>query len=194
MKNALYVLLGVMAGFILAGTLLFVSRAPAGEAIILQPAPTRAPISVHVIGAVPRPGLFELAEGARVQDAIDAAGGLLAVADENALNLAALLDDGQQLNIPYKTGSEPVDDDGVSDLPSSSDTEGSSQDPDTELVNINTATLEELDTLPGIGPTTAQKIIDYRTENGPFSVIEDIMNVSGIGPATFEDIQDLITV
>jgi competence protein ComEA len=194
MKTALYVLLGVMAGFILAGTLLFVARAPAGEAIILQPAPTQAPISVHVIGAVPRPGLYEFPEDSRVQDAIDAAGGLLAEADENALNLAALLEDGQQLNIPYTTGSEPVDDGGASDLPSSSDTEGSTQDPDTELVNINTATLEELDTLPGIGPTTAQKIIDYRTENGPFSVIEDIMNVSGIGPATFEDIQDLITV
>jgi competence protein ComEA len=194
MKTALYVLLGVMAGFILAGTLLFVARAPAGEAIILQPAPTEAPISVHVIGAVPRPGLYEFPEDARVQDAIDAAGGLLAEADENASNLAALLEDGQQLNIPYQVGSEPVDDGGASDLPSSSDDEGSTADPDTELVNINTATLEELDSLPGIGPTTAQKIIDYRTENGPFSVIEDIMNVSGIGPATFEDIQDLITV
>jgi competence protein ComEA len=194
MKNALYVLLGVMAGFILAGTLLFVSRAPAGEAIILQPAPTKAPISVHVIGAVPRPGLYEFSEGARVQDAIDVAGGLLAEADENALNLAALLEDGQQLDIPYKTGSEPVEEDRTSDLPSSSENGDSTEDPDAELVNINTATLEELDTLPGIGPTTAQKIIDYRTENGPFSAIEDIMNVSGIGPATFEDIQDLITV
>src|SRR5689334_14724262 len=194
MKNALYVLLGVMAGFILAGTLLFVSRAPAGEPIILEPAPTKAPISVHVIGAVPRPGLYEFPENSRVQDAIDAAGGLLAEADENALNLAALLEDGQQLDVPYKAGSAPSSSDtGSADLPSSSETE-SSNGLETELVNINTATLEELDTLPGIGPTTAQKIIDYRTENGPFSVIEDIMNVSGIGPATFEDIQDLITV
>ncbi len=194
MKNALYVLLGVMAGFILAGTLVFVSRAPAGEAIILQPAPTQAPIAVHVIGAVPRPGLYELPEDSRVQDAIDAAGGLLAEADENAFNLAALLEDGQQLDIPYKFGSAPENDTGSSDLPSSSESENSTDDPNTELVNINTATVEELDSLPGIGPTTAQKIIDYRTENGPFSVIEDIMNVSGIGPATFEDIQALITV
>ncbi len=194
MKNALYVLLGVMAGFILAGTLVFVSRAPAGEAIILQPAPTKAPISVHVIGAVPRPGLYELPEEARVQDAIDAAGGLLAEADENALNLAALLEDGQQLDIPYKAGSAPENDTGSNDLPSSAGTEIATDNSNAELVNINTATLEELDTLPGIGPTTAQKILDYRTENGPFSVIEDIMNVSGIGPATFEDIKDLITV
>ncbi|HNK63140.1 MAG TPA: SLBB domain-containing protein, partial [Anaerolineales bacterium] len=81
MKNVLYVLIGVMAGFALAGALLYVSRAPAGEPIVLQPAPTKTPIAVHVIGAVPRPGLYEFAEGARIQDAIDAAGGLLASAD-----------------------------------------------------------------------------------------------------------------
>ncbi len=75
MKNVLYVLLGVMAGFVLAGVLVFVSRAPAGEPIMLEPAPTQVPISVHVIGAVPRPGLYKFPEGARVQDAIDAAGG-----------------------------------------------------------------------------------------------------------------------
>lgn len=196
MRNALYVLLGVMAGFVLAGTLVFVSRAPAGESIILEPAPTQAPIAVHVIGAVPRPGLYEFSDGARVQDAIDAAGGLLASANANALNLAALLEDGQQLDIPYGDGQ-------ASDAPVNSfELPGATQEPfddssntsNTELININTASLEELDSLPGIGPTTAQKIIDYREANGPFSVIEDIENVSGIGPATFENIKDLITV
>jgi competence protein ComEA len=195
MKNALYVLIGVMAGFVLAGILIFVSRAPAGDPIVLRPAPTEAPIAVHVIGAVPRPGLYKFPEGARVQDAIDAAGGLLAIANEDAINLAALLQDGQQLDIPYKTGSEPTDlGTGPSDLPSSDLATPEATSSTTELININTATLEELDSLPGIGPTTAQKIIDYRTENGPFSAIEDIVNVSGIGPATFEDIKDLITV
>jgi competence protein ComEA len=193
MKNALYTLLGVVAGFILAGGLFFLSRAPAGDPIVLQPAPTRAPIAVHVIGAVPRPGLYEFAEGARVQDAIDAAGGLLADAEEDLLNLAALLEDGQQLDIPYRSGSEPSDTSDELVLPGGD--EADPQDGSTDdLVNINTATLEELDSLPGIGPTTAQKIIDYRSENGPFGTVEDIMNVSGIGPATFEEIRDLITV
>lgn len=199
MKTALYVLLGVISGFVLAGVLVFVSRAPSGQSIILKPAPTAAPIAVHVIGAVPRPGLYEFPEGARVQDAIDAAGGLLAEGNADALNLAALLEDGQQLDIPYQGGSAPTEDTSLN-LPSADETptDGSENNTeeansDVELVNINSASLEELDTLPGIGPTTAQKIIDYREVNGPFSTIEDIMNVSGIGPATFEEIQDLIT-
>ncbi|MBI5945274.1 MAG: ComEA family DNA-binding protein [Chloroflexi bacterium] len=192
MKNALYVLLGVMAGFVLAGALVFVSRAPAGNPIVLQAAPTEAPIAVHVIGAVARPGLYEFPSGARLQDAIDAAGGLLAEANADALNLAALLEDGQQLSIPYQAGSQPVITSGL-ELPSSV-TPTPTNDPNVELVNINTATVEELDTLPGIGPTTAQKIIDYRTENGPFVTLESIMNVSGIGISTFEDIKNLIAI
>ncbi len=198
MKSAFYVLIGVMAGFALAGLLVFVSRAPAGQPIVLQPAPTKAPIAVHVIGAVPRPGLYEFAEGARVQDAIDAAGGLLAAANSDALNLAALLTDGQQLNVPYKSGEAPPqqqEDDSSLNLPGSSN-QNTTPTPSSSArrININTATLEELDSLPGIGPTLAQRIIDYRTENGPFTAIEDIMDVSGIGPATFDKIKDLITV
>ncbi|MEK6751523.1 MAG: helix-hairpin-helix domain-containing protein [Chloroflexota bacterium] len=191
MKNALYVLLGVMAGFVLAGVLVFVSRAPAGQPIVLQPAPTKAPVAVHVIGAVPRPGLYEFAEGARVQDAIDAAGGLLASASVDSINLAALLADGQQLNIPYREGAAPTEPPAAPELPNSSGQNDNSQN---DLININTATKEELDALPGIGPTTAQRIIDYRTANGPFEAIDEIMNVSGIGPATFDEIKDLITV
>lgn len=196
MRNVLYVLVGVLAGFALAGLLLFVSRAPAGEPIVLQAAPTKAPIAVHVIGAVPRPGLYEFSEGARVQDAIDAAGGLLSSANIESINLAALLEDGQQLNIPYKSGQEPeVDENESLDLPGEEPTEEpSTSDTDAELININSASLEELDSLPGIGPTIAQRIIDYREENGGFGVIEDIMNVSGVGPSTYEQIKDLITV
>lgn len=199
MKNALYTLVGVTAGFALAGLLLFIVRAPSGEPISLQPAPTKEPIAVHVIGAVPRPGLYEFAEGARVQDAIDAAGGLLSSANVDSINLAALLEDGQQLDIPYKSGQEPStqepgsSEDGL-DLPGGTEEPTDTGGGENDLVNINTASLEELDSLPGIGPTIAQRIIDYRDENGPFAVIEDILNVSGIGPSTFDQIKDLITV
>jgi len=196
MKTALYVLLGVMAGFVLAGVLIFVARAPAGQPILLQPAPTKVPVAVHVVGAVPRPGLYEFAEGARVQDAVDAAGGLLSSANVDAINLAALLTDGQQLTIPYTDGAAPTEDPSAFSLPGSSDsgTEDSSNSENAELININTASLEELDSLPGIGPTTAQRIIDYRTENGPFTSIDEIMDVSGVGPSTYDEIKDLITV
>jgi competence protein ComEA len=207
MKNVLYVLIGIMAGFALAGFLVFISRAPTGQPIVLQPAPTKAPIAVHVVGAVPRPGLYEFPQGARVQNAIDAAGGLLAQANADALNLAAPLVDGQKLEVPYKDGGgASSSQEGDVELPSSSQPEASqteSASPDSQnppstgvsdLININTATLEELDSLPGIGPTIAQRIIDYRAQNGPFSAIEDLMNVSGIGPSTFEKLKDLITV
>jgi len=197
MKNVLYTLVGVLAGFALAGLLLFVSRAPAGKPIELQPAPTKEPIAVHVIGAVPRPGLYEFAKAARVQDAINAAGGLLASANVGAINLAAPLEDGQQLNIPYKAGAEPTassSDDSSLTLPGATEESTNSTQNNSELININTASVEELDSLPGIGPTIAQRIIDYREENGPFQTIDDIVNVSGIGPATFENIKELITV
>ena len=187
MKNVLYSLVGVMAGFALAGLLLFISRAPAGEPISLQPAPTKEPIAVHVIGAVPRPGLYEFAEGARIQDAIDAAGGLLSSADVNTINLAALLEDGQQLNIPYKAGEGPAAGD-TSDPYSSDETLIL---PGAEETPASSGTDESGNEF---GPTIAQRIIDYRTENGPFSVIEDILNVSGVGPSTFDEIKDLITV
>ncbi|MBL8063741.1 MAG: ComEA family DNA-binding protein [Anaerolineales bacterium] len=196
MRNVLYVLIGVMAGVALAGVLLFISRAPAGESITLQPAPTKAPIAVHVVGAVPRPGLYEFAEGARVQDAIDAAGGLLTGANVDTINLAALLVDGEQLTIPFKDG-EGAETSGTDDtlvLPGATSTPSTADTSDVELININEASVEELDTLPGIGPTIAQRIVDYRTTNGPFQSIDDIMNVSGIGPSTFENIKDLITV
>jgi competence protein ComEA len=187
-KPIYHVLIGVLAGFLLAGGILFVARTPAGEPVTLQPAPTKAPIVVQVDGAVPRPGVYELPEGSRVQDAVTAAGGLLAEADSAGINLAARLEDGQQLNIPYgREFPAPPEEPAFA-------VAGTAAPSSTELININTASAEELDSLPGIGPTTAQKIIDYRTQHGIFQRIEDIMNVSGIGPATFDRIKDLITV
>lgn len=187
MRSALTILIGTAAGFILAGLLFIVIRTPAGKPIELLPAPTKTPLLVNVVGAVPRPGLYELPEGSRVHDAVDAAGGLLADADVSSINLAAPLEDGELLAIPFIGGGEGFTGEGG----------GGEETPEPvnpDLINLNTATVEELDNLPGIGPTTAQKIIEYRTENGPFQQIEDLLNVSGIGPSTFEQLRDLITV
>ena len=190
MKYLVTIAGGVLIGFVLAGILFLLIRLPAGKPIELLPAPTEAPIGVHVIGAVPRPGLYELPEGSRVQDAVDAAGGLLSEADPDQINLAAILEDGQQLNVPYKSGQESS---GLPELPDQSGLPNQSAEVG-DLLNINTATLDELNNLPGIGPTTAQNILDYRNENGPFAQIDDLLNVPGVGLTTFDNIKDLITV
>ncbi len=191
MKNALYSLFGVVAGFVLAGVLFFVSRAPMGKPIVLQPAPTEAPLVVHVIGAVARPGLYKLPEGARAQDAIDAAGGLLTTANADTFNVAAKVEDGQQLEIPFKDGLGPVDNSAFV-LPNATEAPLTVDPANPDLLDLNSATLEELVTLPGIGPATAQKIIDYRDENGCFADPEELLNVSGIGEKTLSDIIDLV--
>lgn len=190
MKTILNIIIGILVGLILSGGIWFVARAPKGETIELRPAPTPEPLRVHVAGAVLRPGVYELDENSRVEDAVDAAGGFVIEADKNALNLAAHLEDGERLDIPYVAGFIPDSDSGFVVI-----SEGTpSPLVGEELLNINTASLEELDKLPGIGPTIAQRIIDYRTANGPFASINEIINVAGIGSATFAEIQDLITV
>ena len=186
LKPILYMVAGVLLGLFVAVLVWVVARNPSGQAVTLRPPPTEQPIVVQIAGAVPRPGVYALAQGSRVQDAISAAGGFLAEADKSGINLARALDDGEQLEVPYAEGASPVL---GTPLPASTESASSA-----ELVNINTASLAELDTLPGIGPTTAQKIIDYREQNGPFLAKEDIINVSGVGPGTFERIKDLITV
>ena len=175
---------GILFGLFVAAVVWLVSQNPRGDAVTLRPSPTKQPIVVYITGAVPRPGVYALPEGARVQDVISAAGGFLAEAEKDGINLARLLDDGEQLDIPFSEGFSPV-------IPTTAPVVAQ---PSSDLININTASSFELDTLPGIGPTTAQKIIDYRTQNGPFQTIEDIVKVSGIGPGTFERIKDQITV
>ncbi len=184
LKSILYLASGILFGLFLAALIWVVARNPSGEAVILRPAPTEKPVIVYITGAVPRPGVYALPKDARVQDAISAAGGFLAEAEKSQINLAALLEDGEKLDIPYIKGASPI-------LGTPGPTVVAVT---TELININTASAAELDTLPGIGPTTAQKIIQYREQNGPFINAEDIVNVSGIGPGTYERIKDLITV
>jgi competence protein ComEA len=130
---------------------------------------------VHVAGAVQRPGVYRLRDGERIKDAVQRAGGARRGADLNAINLAAKVADGQQVVVPRRgnPGAAPAADAGGSGAGGAS-----SQPP----VSLNTATAEQLDTLDGVGPATAQKILDYRREHGGFRSIDDLGEVPGIGP------------
>lgn len=154
------------------------------------------PVVVDVDGAVAHPGVYELRANARVADAIDAAGGLVSDADTTSINQAARVGDGEKVYVP-REGEEGTPATGVS---SNSDTDagsgggGATGTASSGLININTATLTELDELPGVGPATAQAIIDEREAHGAFSTPEDIMRVSGIGEKKFEKLATLICV
>ena len=147
------------------------------------PSPTPAPIRVYVSGAVQAPAVCELPHGSIVQDAIDAAGGPAPGADLACVNLALELEDQQHVHVPLEGEATP---------PPVVSGGGSSREE--TLVNINTATASELETLPGVGPVTAQRIIEHREANGPFDAIEEIQDVSGIGSKTFQKMRDSITV
>jgi len=174
MKKAfLNITYGVLIGLLSAGVIWLAARSPAGEAVALLPTVTGAPLTVYVTGAVATPGVYRLPEDSRINDALEAAGGFAEGAERDRINLAEPVEDGMQIDIPGIVESARVDG---------------------GRVDINTATLDELDGLPGIGPTAAQAIIDYRQANGDFQVIQDIQNVPGIGATTFERIRDYITV
>jgi competence protein ComEA len=150
-------------------------------ALAAEPAPPRE-LVVHVVGAVRSPGLYRLPEGSRVDEAIQKAGGPKAKAALELVNLAAPVADGQQVVVPLRGGGgAPADVVGASGaaMPGGK-------------VHLNSATLEELDTLPGVGPVTAQRILDYRTQNGGFGSVEELDAVSGIGPARLEQLKPLV--
>lgn len=144
-------------------------------------------VYVHVGGSVHRPGLYQLADGSRVFDAVRAAGGATDDADLDSLNLASKVKDGDKILVPMRA--EPGADPPPGGAPPAGGAPAAGG-----LVNLNTATIEQLDSLPGIGPSTAQKIIDYRTEHGGFRSVDELMEVSGIGPAKFEELKARVTV
>lgn len=201
-------LYGLLLGLLATGIILVVARRPPGHPVILKEPPTPTLLRVHVTGAVAAPGVYALPRGSIWQDAINAAGGTASLADLNQINLAQLVVDGDQVNVPElipsatpapptptanpstpsPTSSTPSEGAASRSGSSASTTSGGSQ------ININTATSAELESLPRIGPAIAQRIIDYRTAHGPFAQIADIQDVKGIGPATFNQIKDLITV
>ena len=156
-------------------------------------------IIVHVSGEVKEPGIVKLKEGERIADAIEKAGGATDDADLSKLNLAYVLEDGVKVRIPKKNeeenAGEYVSEESGEEVIQEGSVEAEENTQTTsKVVNINKANQEELMTLPGIGESTAQKIIDYRKENGNFQTIEDIKNVSGIGDSKFNQIKSLIKV
>jgi competence protein ComEA len=154
---------------------------PGAVASSVSPSPA-VTLIVDVAGEVRQPGVYEFAEGDRVIDAIERAGGQLPKADLSLLNLAAPLTDGTQILVP-KAGPPGA-------VVPGGGTAGSSSG----LINVNSASAAELETLSGIGEVLAATIIEYREQNGPFASVDELMDVSGIGPATLEEIRDQVTV
>lgn len=153
-------------------------------------------VIIHITGSVKNPGIVKLKYGSRIEDAIEAAGGLTENADITNVNLAYVLDDGVKIRIPSitdeKNGDEQILEEGSGEniIEETNMTLGAS----TKEVNINKATETELQSLPGIGASLASRIIEYRNQNGKFSKIEDIKNVNGIGDSKYDNIKDFITV
>lgn len=182
-----------VVGLLLAGAVgaLVVRYRPPAPIVILPPAPTSpppptatpGPIHVYVSGAVNQPAVYELPAGSLAQEAVLAAGGQTAEADLSRVNLAQTLHEGDQVHVPA-----------VGEAPIASPGESAANPTPSGPINLNTATLEDLEWLPGIGPSLAQRIIDYRDAHGAFTSIEQVMNVSGIGSGKFDGIRDLIVV
>src|SRR5215470_2705054 len=156
-----------------------VAPAPVGSAAVVRTT-TGSSIVVAVSGRVQHPGLVRLPAGSRVADAIDAAGGVLPGTDTSTLNLARKLTDGELITVGVAApvGSSP----GASDASAGG------------LVNLNTATAEQLEALPGVGPVLAQRIIDYRDQHGGFTSVDQLRQVSGIGDAKFNDLKNRVTI
>lgn len=158
--------------------------------------PIAAPITVTVTGDVAEPGLVELPAGSRVADAIDAAGGLVPEASSAGyLNLARKISDGELIVVEAMQDDdpEPGEPDPGEEEPSDPDDPAPPDDPQAP-VNLNQATVDDLVALPGVGPVTAQNILDYRETNGGFDSVDQLQDVNGIGPATLAKLTDLVTV
>jgi competence protein ComEA len=182
-RRALAYVLALLTVLSLAGRVAFRGESPAPAAAPLnlraEPPPTRK-VVVHVVGQVYKPGLYSLPEGSRVDDAIKRAGGPKPKAALALVNLAAPVADGQQVVVPSNRE--------AAQALAGGSMAGGAGGP----VHLNSATLDQLDELPGIGPVTAQKILDYRSEHGAFGSVEELDAVPGIGPATLDELRDLV--
>ena len=181
-RRVLVAALALLVALLLAGRHLTRPGAPTDRPVAAQVEPVSvnsAPkLVVHVVGAVRRPGLYRLPDRSRIADAVTRAGGPTRKADLSAVNLAAPVADGLQVVVPARA---PPDKTGGESTPSGP----------SGPVHLNTATLEELDALPGVGPVTAQKILDYRQQHGAFASIDELDAIPGIGPARLEQLREV---
>lgn len=176
MKDWMKIPLGIIIGLAIAALIQIVTSPPRGTPITLTPAPTAALI-VQVDGAVTKPGIYSLTPGSRVSDAINAAGGFKPEAQADTINLVRTVKDGENIYIPSLNTDEPQ-----------------SARSTSLFINLNTATISQLDSLPGIGEIRAQAILQYRADHGNFVTIEEVLQVPGISQDVFEQIKDLISV
>jgi competence protein ComEA len=145
--------------------------------------PTGAVVYIHILGAVVSPGVYSLRDGDRVLDAVAAAGGFTPTADQRGVNLARFVVDGEQILVPE-----------IGAVPPENGQQSGGAAPAPGKININTATSDQLEELPRLGPEMASRIIAWRDANGPFTAVDDLMNVTGIGEKTFDALKELVTV
>lgn len=201
MKKWLLVLYGLLIGLLSSGLILLISQPRQGQPIALTPAPlatptspptptdTPVPIQAQISGEIADPGIYELAEDSRLADLIEQAGGLTGDTDVDRINLAMLVRDGDYFYIPAVDEEIPET---ASNAPGNQNTV---ENPDyTYPLDLNEASQEALESIPGIGPSKAEDILAYRTEIGRFTTLEELLNVSGIGEATLESLIDYLYV
>mgnify|MGYP001049661741 CR=1 FL=1 len=199
MKQLYTIIFGIMIGLLAAGLILLISKPDQGQPITLNPAPTptttsqpkptntETPFRVQISGEIIHPGIYEIPPYSRLETLVQIAGGLTEGADVNRVNLALLLDDGDYVFIPEENQDIP---DIARNAPINSLI--SSENTFSYPININTATQEEFESLPGIGPTKAADIIEYRQKIGAFSSIEELVDIHGIGPVTLENLREYL--
>lgn len=188
MKSWQVLALGICIGLIAAGAIIFISMQPRGTPITLNTPPSPPGNTIHIDGAVNHPGVYTLPRNNRLGDAITAAGGLLDSANKMAINLALPLEDGQKILIPFLVEPTGWPRSSTPTFPSRAQIQPTISGP----ININKASQQEIETLPGIGETKAAAIITYRQEHGPFKKIDDLLKVPGIGPGILASIQPFI--